>query len=111
MSNSKLTPGQKIERKHMLQNLKGKRFGMASNGRNTVCVLRTGPTSGVFAVSVMGVTEQKFRRKVGEYHALERLHSGESSALALETTAPFETAEEKSAYLEARAAEIADVLG
>ena len=41
-----------------------------------VGIERTGETMGRFAVSICAFTEQKFRRKTGEYHVLCRFDDG-----------------------------------
>ena len=44
---------------------------------NTVVgIERTGETMGRFAVSISAETEQKFRKKVGEYHVLSKFTDG-----------------------------------
>jgi hypothetical protein len=72
MSNSKLTP----EQKRYLKEFKGynpnvKFFSFPETGV-TVAMVETGRNMGEFSVSIASDTEQKFRRKVGEYHAASR---------------------------------------
>ncbi len=71
-SNSKLTPLQKKDRKEMLAALP-RTASMSSDPISGLTILAV-PDSTVtrFYSSVMGDDEQKFRRKVGEYHALMR---------------------------------------
>ena len=72
-SNSKLNPVQRISRKNFLDRLKEKGGQIFNNGVNmVVIILPMGHTARV-STSVMSPTESKFRRKVGEYHALVRL--------------------------------------
>ena len=79
-SNSKLTPAQKAERKEMLANLpRGSTIGNDGE-RFTVLCVPDGAVTRVFS-SVMGDDETKFRRKVGEYHALLRYRNGDGGMI------------------------------
>lgn len=49
----------------------------------TVALLRTGEQSGKFAVSIASPDEKKIRRKVGEYHALDRFATGNTLPVSL----------------------------
>lgn len=67
-SNTKLTPEQKAQLKAY------KEFSPATvvdNGETVIAYMEKGNTV-EFALSVMSPNEKKFRRKVGQYHALER---------------------------------------
>lgn len=74
-SNSKLTPEQKAERKELLAQLpKGSQFAVSETGVTYLTV-----PDGQFnqlTSAFMSPDEAKFRRKVGEYHALMRWADG-----------------------------------
>lgn len=80
MSNSKLTKFQKVSRKVMLADLRSALGSIATVGRFTVAIMPEFPGSSMarMSVSFASEDEQKIRRKVGEYHALIRLHNLES---------------------------------
>lgn len=74
-ANTKLTREQKDQRIEWLCELKFSSGEIANAGMFTVAKLPDfeGSKMAHFSVSVCSETEQKFRRKVGEYHALRRL--------------------------------------
>jgi hypothetical protein len=74
-ANTKLTREQKDQRIEWLCELKFSGGEIATAGMITVAKRPAFPGSKMahFSVSVCSDTEQKFRRKVGEYHALRRL--------------------------------------
>lgn len=74
-ANTKLTREQKDQRIEWLCELKFSGGETANVGMFTVAKLPDfeGSKMAHFSVSVCSETEQKFRRKVGEYHALRRL--------------------------------------
>ena len=72
MSNSKLNADQKIERKIMIEDYSNVELFAFPECNCVVGIERTGETMGRFAVSISAETEQKFRRKVGEYNVLNR---------------------------------------
>ncbi len=98
-SNSKLTKEQNQERKEMkavaIENCGAFVFSFPDQGV-TVVVQRTGEDRGVFAVSLESENERKFRRKVGEFHALNRFHDGTTLPVALATTESFNLDEDES---------------
>jgi hypothetical protein len=75
MSNTKLTVEQKLERKRMLADLGG--MGGTIGTRDYYTVVRLpefkGSRMAMYSVSVRSMDEIKNRRKVGEYHALNKL--------------------------------------
>lgn len=75
VSNSKLTPEQKDTRKRWLNDLEYFNGEIATAGYFTVAKipLFNGSRMANFSVSKRSLDEQKFRRKVGEYHALRKL--------------------------------------
>lgn len=80
-SNSKLTSEQKRDRKEMLESVYiGEIVYIANNGETTIVYCRVGSNI-TFATSIMSPNEKKFRRKVGEYHALTRYINGETVML------------------------------
>lgn len=74
MSNSKISKSQKAVLKQFKQLNPDVVF--AQFAHVTVLVNRTGATMGEFTTSVASRDEQKIRREVGEYHAMERLAYG-----------------------------------
>lgn len=75
-SNSKLTPQQKAERKELLAELPdGATFANSSCGVTVLCVPDS-PTLVAISTAIMSADETKFRRKVGQYHALVRYNYG-----------------------------------
>ena len=73
-SNTKLNQAQKEDRKI----LKGEFAGnLMQNGKTTVAYVDRGNTV-EFSLAVVSPDEKKFRRKVGEYHALSRFEFGET---------------------------------
>jgi hypothetical protein len=74
-SNSKLTQAQKQDRKFMLSNLTTQGVVVVTDGVMTIAYRELGDLV-EFCTSIMGNGEQKFRRKVGEYYALDRFDHG-----------------------------------
>ena len=80
LSNSKLTQETGQTRRdylRWLQSVGGSVFSFPMYGV-TVALRPSGETGFRVAVSVTGADEKKFRRKVGEFLALDRLSAGES---------------------------------
>lgn len=75
IANTKLTKDQKAERREWIDELEYAGGEVANAGMFTVAKLPdfAGSKMAHFSVSVCSDTEMKFRRKVGEYHALRRL--------------------------------------
>lgn len=72
-SNTKLNDIEKELRRDMMQEFTvGNKGFVRNNGQDTVAFIERGNTV-EFAMSVMSPDENKFRRKVGEYHALRRM--------------------------------------
>ena len=81
-SNSKLTSAQKDNRKEMLAQLP-KGASLANDGGCvTVLAVPDGAVTRVFS-AVASQDEQKFRRKVGEYHALDRYFTDANGGMVL----------------------------
>jgi hypothetical protein len=80
MSNSKLSHEQKIFRKAALSDLRDCGGHIFTSNRVTVAIMPefAGSKMARMSVSIASENEQKLRRKVGEFHALERLHNLES---------------------------------
>lgn len=78
MSNTKLTTEQKQMRKNLRKSF-GPQCEMVTVGRVTLFRQPefSGSNMGLLSIAVASVKEQKFRRKVGEYLALERAAYGE----------------------------------
>lgn len=74
-SNTKLTDSQKSELRNFKNCTKCEGITLAHNGQTTMAFLPRGNTV-EFALSVASPDEVKFRRKVGEYHALDRFYGG-----------------------------------
>lgn len=74
-ANTKLTKDQKAQRREWLGEMEYLGGEVATAGMFTVAKLPDFPGSKMahYSVSVCSDTEMKFRRKVGEYHALRRL--------------------------------------
>ena len=70
-SNTKLTVDQKTELKIMRINAKQEGLTITNNGQTTIAYKVKGNTVR-FSTSVKSMDETKFRRKVGEFHALMR---------------------------------------
>ena len=79
-SNSKLTDYQKSLRKQMLAQFAGV---LATSGRVTVALERTGEKMGRFSLAIASEDERKIRRKVGEFYALNRFDDGDSQSVRL----------------------------
>jgi hypothetical protein len=78
MSNTKLTPKQKIMRKNLRKSF-GLSCVMHTVGRVTMFLQPefSGSNMGLLSIAVASPKETKLRRKVGEYLALERAENGE----------------------------------
>lgn len=74
-ANTKLTKEQKAQRKEWLNEFKTFNGELAFCGAFTVAKVSEFPGSKMafFSVSVCSDKEQKFRRKVGEYHAMRNM--------------------------------------
>ena len=77
MSNTKLSTGEKLERKDMKAEFLANGGQLFSHGRVTLAAMPMGNTFRV-AVSIASLDEQKVRRKVGEYYALLAFEWGET---------------------------------
>lgn len=75
MSNSKLNSFERELRRDLKAELSVELFTFPKYNC-VVGIERTGETMGRFAVSISAETEQKFRRKVGEYNVLSRFDCG-----------------------------------
>ena len=74
--NTKLSTHQKIVRKSLLNaNKASTGFGLVHDFRTTVVFVESGDFV-EFTASTMGKSETKFKRKVGQYYALERFAPG-----------------------------------
>jgi hypothetical protein len=80
-SNSKLTPLQKMDLKDLKFAAKAQDIQLAHNGQTTVAYQNKGNTVEL-ALSVTSPDETKFRRKVGEFHALERFFDNQTVKMA-----------------------------
>lgn len=81
VSRSKLTPQQKQVRKMLRDNLLsigGRIYSFPESGVTFAVAppVRENARFVQVAVAIMSPTENKFKRKVGEYHALDRLEYG-----------------------------------
>lgn len=76
-SNTKLTQEQEFARKEMLLDLPAGSVMARTEGGHTILVVPRGNTVQV-STSICSEDENKWRRKVGEYHALNRWYNGES---------------------------------
>lgn len=75
-SNTKLTQEQKFARKEMLLDLPAGSVMARTEGGHTILVVPMGNTVQI-STSIYSKNENKCRRKVGEYHALNRWYNGE----------------------------------
>jgi len=89
-SNSKLTAAQKSDLKISKKNNPNVKFFSFPDLKATVAIMRTGPSMGVFSVSIASDSERKFRRKVGEHIAMDRMFNGESLPVKLGTDSELE---------------------
>ena len=78
-SNTTLSAGQKEDRKIMKMNMPD--VTLVNNQQTTIAYQEKGNTV-EFALSVMSDNEKKFRRKVGEYHALARFGYNQTVKMA-----------------------------
>ena len=74
MSNSKLLDHERDWLRQFKRDNPGVVFFSFPDLHVTVGIRETGMVMGEFAVSIASDTEQKFRRKVGEYHAARRFY-------------------------------------
>ncbi len=82
LSNSKLSAVQKQARKEMLAQLPNGASLANDGGCVTILAVPDGSVTRVFS-AVASQDEQKFRRKVGEYHALNRYFNDASGGMVL----------------------------
>lgn len=78
MSNSKLTVGQKSWLKQFKEMNPAVHFCSFPDNSVTVAIRATGRNMCEYSVSIASDTESKFRRKVGEYNAAQRMCDGVS---------------------------------
>ena len=83
-SNTKLTSEQKLDRKMLKNTERMQGAQIVNNGADTI-VFKVLGNSVEFATSSASPDELKFRRKVGEFHAMERFQFGETSKLGKES--------------------------
>jgi hypothetical protein len=83
MANTKLTSDQKTTRKDLMEFFTAQGVKLAHNCETTVAYKELGNTVEV-AFSVMAPTEIKFRRKVGQFTALQNFDSGCTVKMAKE---------------------------
>jgi len=78
MTATKLSDFQKANRKAMMEHRKANGWEVHSfpEHRATVAIRRTGSAMGKFTLSIASPDEPKFKRKVGEFHALQRIDDG-----------------------------------
>ena len=76
MSNSKLNAQQKQFRKDFIAQNPGVQFFSFPDSGVTVAIQETGINMVEFSVSIASPNERKFRRKVGEFVAAERMDNG-----------------------------------
>lgn len=90
-ANSRLTKNQKAERRAHLHTLFHAYGDIASSGRYTVAKMPEffGSKMARYSVSVCSKDEIKFRRKVGEYHALVRLFNWNECITLPNNITPF----------------------
>jgi hypothetical protein len=95
MSNSKLQAYQKAERKALkiVAKLDGVAVFHFPDMGVSVAMQATGVGNALFSVSVASPTEQKFRRKVGEFYALERFYGGQVLPARLNKAEPASVAQ------------------
>lgn len=77
MSNSKLTNQEKYFRKEAILLNPGLQLFSFPEMGVTVAIQETGMNMAAFSVSIASDSEQKFRRKVGEYVAIKRMLDGQ----------------------------------
>lgn len=75
-SNSKLTPQQKQTLLSMRRDFVREGGTLASLAPMTVACMPTGTNTAEISTAIASPNEKKFRRKVGEYHALMRYYDG-----------------------------------
>lgn len=76
-SNSKLDFFEKCDLKAFKKNHPDVQFFSFPEKGVTVAIMPTGPSMGVFSLSIASASERKFRRKVGEYHAMVRMFNNQ----------------------------------
>jgi hypothetical protein len=84
-SNSKLSTYEKSDLKEYKKNNPQVRFFSFPDLRVTVAIIPTGPSMGVFSLSIASDSERKFRRKVGEYYAMVRVSDSQVLPVKLGT--------------------------
>jgi len=105
-SNSKLDAIQKADRKAMRAQFIRDGGVIVRVEGVTVTLIRSGQSMGQFSVSVCSEDEKKDRRKVGEYHALNRFYLGVRTPVRLRD----DDWEPDAEYLMRRAEEIAELI-
>ena len=93
MSNSKLSSEQKQELRTMRNYLSDFSVFHFPNMRVTVVIRERGESMGDFGVSICSNSELKFRKKVGEYHALSRVWEGKGMPMRI-TSDEYSTLED-----------------
>jgi hypothetical protein len=84
MANSKLDSFQKADRKELKQMAKAEGVKLENLNDETVIAYKPLGNTVEFALAVKSPDEQKFRVKVGEFHALTRFFEGETVKMARE---------------------------
>ena len=105
-SNSKLQSYQKARRKALREKFLSEGGGIVRVEGVAVARMRSGKSMGQFSVSVCSEDEIKDRRKVGEYHALDRFYLDMRTPVRLRDNEWEPDAE----YLSRRAEEIAELI-
>ena len=85
-SNSKISKAQKANLKQFKR--MNPKVAFAQYGWATVLVSQTGVNMGEFTTAIASRDEQKVRRKVGEYYAMERLAYGTAQPVFLGCRCP-----------------------
>ena len=88
MANSKLTREQKNERKEMLSMFEFA-WGYFHIAYGVTLAIMPVNKMAQVSVSIMSEDGQKFRRKVGEYHALNRMNCGEYITIPADSLDPY----------------------
>ena len=83
-SNSKLTPGQKLELKGMLIEAKSENIEVVFLNNETTMAFQDCGSTVKFSLAVKSSHEKKFRFNVGEYHVLDRFRWGHYAIMARE---------------------------
>ena len=86
-SNTKLTTQQKMDRKLMLAQFTADGGTIGAEAPMVVVFMPTGSNTAEIATAMASPEEKKFRRKVGEYHALTRFYDRQVSVVSGHTSA------------------------